>query len=213
MQHDIIEKIRKLVDKGVESEAECVYLLAQIRKYLEQQDIPGYWDLRMCANWALHSKLDNQSVKILLEELNEFLVDSENQQSFDLKRHPSLKSKLSFVAGLQSDLKEFLTGVGIDTRICDDDNTYSNLLCFFTQVIEDTPLVCRAKNTLSHVTEISFGRRRSLLYQDLLPLDMMWHIRKYEKTILRLRHESSVIDFGVAKIKIGSFIYITNEND
>lgn len=213
MQHDIIEKIRKLVDKGIESEAECVYLLAQTRKYLEQQDISGFWDLRMCANWALHSKLDNQSVKTLLEELNEFLIDSETQQKFDLERHPSLKSKLSFVAGLQNDLKEFLTSVGIDTRICDDDNSYRNLLWLFTQVIEDTPLVCRAKNILSHVSEISFGRRRSTLYQELLPLDMMWHIKMGQKTVLRLNHESHVIDYGFVKIVLDGFIYITNDRE
>lgn len=48
----------------------------------------------MCAIWALRTKLDNQSVNILLEELNEFLIDSENQQNFDLKRYPSLKVSL-----------------------------------------------------------------------------------------------------------------------
>jgi len=59
MKESILEKISELVEKGVESEAECVYILAQIRKYIERQGLGRYWNLRMCANWTLHSQLDN----------------------------------------------------------------------------------------------------------------------------------------------------------
>ncbi|TCV08234.1 hypothetical protein EDC17_104737 [Sphingobacterium alimentarium] len=42
MKESILDKIATLVTKGIESEAECIYILAQIRKYIEQQHRDGY---------------------------------------------------------------------------------------------------------------------------------------------------------------------------
>jgi len=54
MKESIIEKIRDLVNKGVEPEAECVYLLTQSRKYMEQQSIYGCSSIgQFIANWTM----------------------------------------------------------------------------------------------------------------------------------------------------------------
>src|SRR5690606_4504576 len=128
MKESILEKISVLVTKGIESEAECVYLLAQIRKYIEQQRIDGYWNLRMCANWTLHSQLNNATVQVFLRELNDFLIDAEVHGEYNLDGHPSLKKKLSFVASLQDELSEFLNAVGVDSTICTDYSAFRSLL-------------------------------------------------------------------------------------
>lgn len=43
MKESILSKIEDLVVKGIDSEAEGVYLLSQMRKYLEQQQIDGFY--------------------------------------------------------------------------------------------------------------------------------------------------------------------------
>lgn len=42
MKESILQKISAFVTKGIESEAEYIYMLAQIRKHIEQQRIDGY---------------------------------------------------------------------------------------------------------------------------------------------------------------------------
>ena len=212
MKEAIIEKISQLLTKGIESEAECVYLLAQVRKYIEQQRIKGYWNLRMCANWSLHSQLDNPTVQTFLFELNNFLVDSEERNVYDIYAHPSLKDKLSFVAGLQQELSDFLGSVGIDASICTDNAKFRNLLKIFGFVIEDTPLVCKSNLILSHLTEVSFSRRKSVIPNEQIPFGLQWAISNGARTVLYIR--SNMIVFPVAEgIEVYSenFSFVTND--
>lgn len=212
MKESILEKISVLVTKGIESEAECVYLLAQIRKYIEQQHIDGYWNLRMCANWTLHSQLDNTTVQVFLNELNDFLIDAEARQDYYLSYHSALKNKLSFVTSLQNELSDFLNSIGIDSSICTENAKFRNLLRIFGCVIEDTPLVCKPKSPLSHLSEVSFSRRQSV-FQDLQPLSLYWHIKNGAKTVLRIH--SNIVSIPIASLEIytETFSFVTNDRD
>lgn len=212
MKESILEKISVLVTKGIESEAECVYLLAQIRKYIEQQHIDGYWNLRMCANWTLHSQLDNPYVQNFLRELNDFLVDAEVRGDYNIDSHPSLKAKLSFVASLQEELSSFLNAVGIDSTICTDYSSFRKLLRVFGQVIEDTPLLCKSKMPLSHLDEVTFSRRKSILQDDVYPISLYWHIKKEAKPILLIKSDIVSVRFGPIEVITKTFAFVTNDN-
>lgn len=210
MKESILEKISALTTKGIESEAECVYLLAQIRKYIEQQNIYGYWNLRMCANWTLHSQLDNITVREFLEELNDFLIKNEFRKDYDLSQYPSLKSKLSFVTSLQNEMSDFLSFVGIDPSICIDNAKFRNFLRIFGLVIEHTPLVCRPHSPLSHLNEVSFSRRPSVFPGCMHPLSFSWNIKNGAKTILRIHSNTIVIQVGNLEVYSETFAFITN---
>lgn len=211
MRESILEKISELVAKGIKSEAECVYLLAQTRKYMEQQRIDGYWNLRMCANWTLHSQLDNATVQDFLRELNNFLIDAEVHGEYNIDCHPSLKKKLSFVASLQDELSEFLNAVGIDSTICTDYSAFRNLLRIFGQVIEDTPLLCKPNSPLSHLSEVTFSRRKSVYQKDLYPLSLYWTVKKGEKTVLLIKSDIRSIPFGSIEVITKTFAFVTND--
>lgn len=212
MRESILEKISALVAKGIKSEAECVYLLAQTRKYIEQQGMHGYWNLRMCANWTLHSQLDNLTVQGFLGELNDFLIDTEAQDRFNIDRHPSLKKKLSFVASLQYELSEFLNSVGIDSTICTDYSAFRDLLRIFGRVIEDTPLLCKANSPLSHLSEVTFSRRKPTFQNDLYPISLYWTIKNGNKTILLIKSNIVSIPFGPSEVITETFTFVTNDN-
>lgn len=212
MKESIIEKISVLVTKGIESEAECVYMLAQIRKYIEQQHIDGYWNLRMCANWTLHSQLDNVTVQIFLRELNDFLSDAEALGDYDIDRYPSLKKKLSFVASLQEELSGFLNAVGIDSKICTDNSSFRNMLRIFGQVIEDTPLLCKSNSQLSHLSEVTFSRRRSIFQEDVYPISLYWKIKNGGKAILLIKSNIVSVQFGPIEVITKTFAFVTNDN-
>lgn len=209
----MLDKIAALVTKGIESEAECIYMLAQIRKYIEKQRIDGYWNLRMCANWTLHSQLDNATVQGFLRELNDFLIDAEAHGEYNISRHPSLKKKLSFVTSLQDELSGFLNAVGIDSTIHTDNSTFRNLLRIFGQVIEDTPLLCKANSPLSHLSEVTFSRRKSISQKDLYPISLYWRIKNGDKAILLIKSDIRSIPFGSIEIITKTFAFVTNDNE
>jgi len=211
MKESILEKISALVTKGIESEAECIYMLAQIRKYIEQQRIDGYLNLRMCANWTLHSQLDNNAVQGFLRELNDFLADAETQGEYHIAHHPSLKKKLSFVTSLQEELSDFLNAVGIDSKINIGSSTFRNLLQIFGQVIEDTPLVCKPNSPLSHLSEVTFSRRKSIFEHDLYP-SLYWKIKNGDKAILLIKSNILSIPFGPIEVITETFVFVTNDN-
>lgn len=210
MKESIIEKIRDLVNKGVESEAECVYLLTQSRKYMEQQSIYGYPNLRMLINWTVHSKLDNATVKEFLEELNDFLVDSEVRGSHNLSRFPGLKNKLSFVTSLQKEMGDFLQSVGIDSSICSDNRKFRSFLEIFGHIIEDTPLVYKANPPLSHLSEVTFSRRQSI-FSEGVPPSFSWKVKNGTKNVLRIHSNITVIPFGALEVYNEVFSFITND--
>lgn len=211
MKESILEKISVLVTKGIESEAECIYMLAQIRKYIEQHRIDGYWNLRMCANWTLHSQLDNANVQGFLRELNDLLIDAEIYGEYHIARHPSLKKKLSFVTSLQEELSGFLNAVGIDSNIHTGNSTFLNLLQIFGQVIEDTPLVCKPNSPLSHLSEVTFSRRKSIFENDLYP-SLYWKIKNGDKTILLIKSNILSIPFSPIEVITETFVFVRNNN-
>lgn len=211
MKESILEKISALITKGIESEAECTYMLTQIRKYIEQQRMSGYWNLRMCANWTLHSQLDNPTVQDFLRELNNFLVDAEASGEYPIARHPTLKKRLSFVTSLQDELSDFLNIVGIDSSIHSDNSAFRNLLRIFGKVIEDIPLVCKPNSPLSHLSEVTFSRRKSIFENELYP-SFYWRIKNGDKAILLINSNILSIPFGPIEVITETFAFVTNDN-
>lgn len=211
----IIDKIATRLSQGINTEEDCVYLLAQIRKYLEQQDIQGYWNLRMCANWTLHSNLDNVKNRTVLEflnEINSFLMESEQIGSYDIDRFPGLKYKLMFLTALQEELKAFLTSVGIDTSICDDPAKLRAFLGIFGQVIEDTPLICKINASSYRFNEITFSKRKSVISPELWPSSLYWTIKKENRVILRIKTNLVAVPIGDGYIYVESLAFITNSS-
>ncbi len=69
MRLEIIEKISKELGNGINTEAQVLYILAEIRKYLDrsnQTERNKYKDLYFYSNWVLHSEMDRGHAKNLL---------------------------------------------------------------------------------------------------------------------------------------------------
>ncbi|MEJ5146408.1 hypothetical protein [Sphingobacterium sp. MYb388] len=159
MKEAIREKINELINKGIESEAECVYLLSQLRKYREQQSISGYHNLSMCMNWALHSSIDRGAVKNLLKDIHDFLAYKDaKSDNLNFDGFEELQNKLLFVQPLRVELLKFLDTNGFDISICIDTDKYEMFLQFFARVIEDTPLLFTTKTQSVEFSQISVSK-------------------------------------------------------
>lgn len=69
MPNEIIRKLKTLLDQGICSEAEVVFLLVGIRKLLERDGglKKIYPKLRFYCDWVLHAKLDRKDAREILE--------------------------------------------------------------------------------------------------------------------------------------------------
>jgi len=191
MRDEIIEKLRLHLQTDINTEASCVYLLAQIRKFLEQQQIQRFWNLRMCANWTLHSTLDNgqnRTVRLLLEEANEFLAASERDGAFVLDSQHPLSNKLLFATSLHDELFSFLSLIELDTSICENPERLNKLLTAFGGVINDTPLICKPEHPLSHLHKITFTKTNRIEGSEL-PFSISWHFYRIDKPTLDITIE------------------------
>ncbi len=65
MEPEILRKLGALLRDGIEGEPQAVYLMAAIRKLLEQQGVKQqYYYLNFHCNWALHSKLSGENCNV-----------------------------------------------------------------------------------------------------------------------------------------------------
>lgn len=68
---DIIGKMTRELDGGIETEAQVVYLLAGVRKLIERDKAKEqYPDLKFHCDWALHSSLEGTAAKEVLRKFD-----------------------------------------------------------------------------------------------------------------------------------------------
>jgi hypothetical protein len=67
-QSAILTTLEELLAHGIRSEAEAVYLLAETRKLLKQQDAKKRYEyLTFHCDWALHAKLTGSTAQRILK--------------------------------------------------------------------------------------------------------------------------------------------------
>jgi hypothetical protein len=92
-QNQIEDKIKTLLTKGVESEAEVVYLLVEVRKLMDRVSYSDP-DLRMFCNWAVHPDLSHRQdgSTNILKEFDDALIREIDQGAGPLSiEHCSFK--------------------------------------------------------------------------------------------------------------------------
>lgn len=129
MKPEIINKLDKLISKGINTEVEIVYLLVQIRKLLEIETNADYPYLKFHCDWILHSKLSRKSAKEILKKFECILPFEEGKEPSD-----EIK-KISKMIFFKDELLKFLESIGI--KFLQD---WAHFLSLYTVVISDIPL-------------------------------------------------------------------------
>ncbi len=148
MRKDIIGKLEAHLNAGIETEAQAVYLLAAVRKLLEQQNVATCYDLlKFHCDWALHTKLEGRAAQDILK-----LFDAANLKlranvrlrdlPYELRKEINRISKME---GLQEELIKFLNANGLPGLNRTRSDGWTRFLHLYASVIEDCPLVMSAK--------------------------------------------------------------------
>jgi hypothetical protein len=175
----IVEKLRALLNSGIDSEATVVYLLCEVRKLFEKtpaSDRP--FALNMYCHWALHVDLTGpDTVLPFLRQVDAYIhgviVGPEDFSASD-----QMVREFLMLDTFRTQLRTFLDGHGLPTDLTTDDGQWNRFVTRYAGVIDDGSLLCRStkRNDLKHVKQVTFARGRSAAVFRQLPFDMTWVI-------------------------------------
>lgn len=158
----IIGKLDALLNTGVTTEAQVVYLMAAVRKLLEQRppdqdEVMTFDYLKFYCDWTLHSELNGrmaQRILRLFEAANLELKAGGELRNLpdDLNRQIEFISKMTY---FERELTRFLEINGLPSLDVSRPDGFAHFLHLYAEVIEDCPLVMSAKNTTASVDNVT----------------------------------------------------------
>lgn len=157
-QSAIIGKLELLLDKGIRTEADALYLMVEVRKLLEQQQAKRQYEyLTFHCDWALHATLEGTTAQRILK-----LFDA---TSFHLKKGVKLHDlpgslrmeidRISKMRYFEDQLEGFLKTNGIPSLESTRSDGWIHFLHFYAKIVEDCPLVMRAKNKSATIASVT----------------------------------------------------------
>jgi len=164
----LIEKIRRTLEKGIDSEPEAMYLLAEIRKVMElEKSQDSYEALYVHCCWAVHAQLTKEIARRIVRPF-----DSQLKLAMAMSNAPN-GTKLNVdwavineaseriqLTQFRNDFQRFISKHGLVPVIVDDDSRWFRFLGLYSLVIEETPLRCLDDST-EHIKHL-FVRRMEI---------------------------------------------------
>jgi hypothetical protein len=141
MQSSILDKLSSHLATGIEREADVVYLLIELGKYLEQEQPSGRYPLlRFYRNWVAHSWIGNQKLaRHIPTELNKAIA------AYSLTRDERLVigriNKAISMKRLRSELEGFLEETKLPTDVVESEREWRTFVRLLVAILADVPLV------------------------------------------------------------------------
>jgi hypothetical protein len=157
-RESIVEKLRAEFDKGIETEAQASYVVSEVRKLLEQQQLKRQYEyLTFHCDWAVHSKLEGRTTQKILKLFDAANIQLRNGSKLhDLPPHERNEiDRISKMTYFERELSDFLHANGLPTLDETREDGWVRFLHLYSRVVSDCPLVMTTKNqsaTITHVT-------------------------------------------------------------
>jgi hypothetical protein len=184
MRNDIVGKLERHLARGVDTECAVVYLLAEIRKVLHDDDpTHTFGALWMYCHWALHVDLDSPKTTIgFLKRVDLWICNTiayltprppwEPMDEIDLFRD------FLYLETFRSELASFLKKYQLPTEITDVNKRWFRFLAAYGGVIEDGTLSMQSdkNNEIIAVKEMIFKKGRPLSSDYHVDFMIQWDI-------------------------------------
>jgi len=158
MKNDILDKLKDHCSCELNSECQIVYLLVEIRKFLDYNKNGMLYKkqcpfLRICCSWAVHIKIDDtKPFKEMFEQ-----IDKKIQEYYDEnKDEETLKKQISNIILLKKfkdQLSDFLENFNI-RNITSNKQEWEKFIQSFLSVVSDCPLV----KVSEHIEQFSISK-------------------------------------------------------
>lgn len=144
-QSAILDKLKAKLTRPPQNEADVVYVLAEIRKYLDHIEPKGgkYVVLRTYCDWAVHTLLDRSGAKSFLRSLNEAYA----KKGTALERKKAMRDAFErfSLTHFQKELRQFLEAQNLPLSVVDDCASWGQFLKHYVAVVSDCPFVFSGK--------------------------------------------------------------------
>lgn len=156
MKEAILEKINLELSNGIDTEPKALYLLAEIRKYIDRcskEEKNKYPNLYFYCNWVLHIKMDRTPAKKILDRFESIFLSTEN-----LKEISNIfirqESDFYLFVDLKSELESFLKINCLPTELLGSNSRWFEFKKLLVEILMDCPLV----NEDGKVNKFSYER-------------------------------------------------------
>lgn len=158
MQPAIIAKLEILLAKGISTEADALYLMVEVRKLLEQQQVKKQYEyLTFHCDWALHPTLTGPTAQKILEQFD--AANLHLKTGVKLHDLPGLLrmeiDRISRMKYFEDQLEKFLRANGIPTLDETRDEGWIHFVHLYARIVEDCPLVMTAKNKAATIASVT----------------------------------------------------------
>lgn len=154
----ITAKLQEQLAKGITSEPEAVYFLAEVRKLLELQKAKDQYEyLTFHCDWALHPKLQGRMAQKILAYFDKANIHLKTGMKLhDLPGPLRIDvDRISKMRYFEDQLGEFLNGNGLPSLEQTRADGWIHFVHLYGKIVEDCPLVIQATNasaTIGNVT-------------------------------------------------------------
>jgi hypothetical protein len=154
MKDELIQKIQNVLNKRINTEAQVVYLLVEVRKLMDRDQ---YKDsvLRTFSNWIVHTSLDNPSEgsAFILGEFDHLFAElHERQKKTDQLTHISL-------GAFREALAQFFAHYGLTTRLLANLSEWKRFSSLYCSIVSECPIVFTAsKAKLKYIRQVELTR-------------------------------------------------------
>ena len=141
MRDEIVGKLRTELKKGIGTEAQAVYLMAEIRKVLEHDAAQQtYSALYLYCSWVLHTELDRGFAKEIISLLDDIYGAEKISDRATLDSQWKRLHALTDGEALRGQLNEFLDRNDLPSYIATDDDWWRLFFSHYLSAISGTPL-------------------------------------------------------------------------
>jgi hypothetical protein len=142
-QDSILEKLQHELQLDLTTECQVVYILAEIRKAIEQADeLDGYRALDFYCSFALHTRMGKVGAKRILERFDKAypIWIARQQLPQELRQEIGQTAKLD---RFRREMKTFLKANNLPTRLFTDPDAWAKFVHLYGKIIDECELVLR----------------------------------------------------------------------
>ena len=185
-RHAIVEKLQPLLEKGIETEIEVVYLLVELRKLLEHDNKKDVYPvLHFYCNWVAHTKLSLSPIADEIVRLFDDMVADTVNAELNQERCQKMNDVVN-IRVLLTELNTYLEGLVLPTTVCTSADDWREFRKRLGSVIQDCPLLLNARikgNPTRFVESVLVVNQSSREY-----VSLSWNLNFHTKPLARIEY-------------------------
>jgi len=156
MKVSILDKISRELSNGIDTEPKTLYLLAEIRKFIDgycQKEKTYYPNLYFYCDWVLHIEMDRTPTKIILDRFESIFLGINNLDKIS-KIFKKQEKDFYQLEGLKKELKSFFKIYSLSTELIDNKRMWYHFEKLLVEILID----CSLANKKGMVSRFSYEK-------------------------------------------------------